>query len=349
MHRRETGSHKTDSTLLDRRDGTPVYPIAEKPVPSDPEIGEYLSPTQPSSPLPDFHPYRHERDMWGLTPIDQMVCRIEYRMMRYEGMYTPPTRKGTLIAPGNFGGFNWGSVSVDPDNGLLVAAPMLLAHRLLLLSQDDVVRAGPRAARVLRSDHPLVRMKKGIPAASQQKANPNNPFDQLRVKFFGLPSPFMSRLGTQIPCFEPPWARLAVIDLNTKQLLWSRPVGDMSKAGPFNLRSGLPIDVGTAVRAGTLTTRGGLTFISSTMDAKVRAYNLRTGAELWQHDLPGNGQSTPMSFLSGKSGRQMIIVTVPNPSWRYPRDPVTNEYLDSQAIRDGKGGYVIAYALGNRG
>lgn len=335
-----------DIFLLDRRDGTPVYPIEERPVPGNPEIGEFLSPTQPFSPLPNFHPYRYEKDMWGLTPIDQMLCRIEYRLMRYEGMYTPPTRKGTLVAPGNFGGFNWGSVSVDPDNGLLVAAPMLLAHRLLLVTPEDVAKAGPRAAKLLGEDHPAVRMKETDPWPEYREPRADDPYDQRRVRYFGLPMPFMSRLGTDVPCFEPPWSRLAVIDLNTKQLLWSRPVGDMSKAGPFNLRSGLPIDVGTAVRAGTLTTRGGLTFISSTMDAKVRAYNLRTGAKLWQADLPGNGQSTPMSFLSEKSDRQILVVTVPNPSWRYPRDPKTNEYLDSRSPRDGKGGYVIAYALG---
>ncbi len=330
--------------LLDRRDGTPVYPIEERKVPGDPEIGDYLSPTQPFSSLPNFHPYRYEKDMWGLTPIDQLVCRIEYRRMRYEGMYTPPTRQGTLVAPGNFGGFNWGSVSIDPDNGLLVAAPMLLAHRVMLFSQDDVRAAGPRAARLVGEDHPVLK-KAATGSAKPGGAPAGNPYDQLRVKYFGLPMPFMSILGTQVPCFEPPWSRLAVIDLNANTLLWSRPVGDMSQAGPFNLRSGLPITVGTAVRAGTLTTRGGLTFLSSTMDAKVRAFDLRTGKELWQSPLPGNGQSTPMSFLSRRSGRQMLVVTVPNPSWRYPRDPVLNDYLDSQAVRDGKGGYVIAYAL----
>ncbi|MCK0127549.1 PQQ-binding-like beta-propeller repeat protein [Erythrobacter sp. F6033] len=331
--------------LLDRRDGTPVHPIPEVDVPQDPELGDFLSPTQPQSPLPNFHPYRYEADMWGLTPIDQMVCRIEYRMMRYEGMFTPPTRGGTLLAPGNFGGFNWGSVSVDADNGLLIAAPMLLAHRVLLATPEQVQEVGPRAAAVLGEDHPAVRMDENAPIQDLPEVDPNDPFDQMRVKYFGIPMPFMSRLGTAIPCFEPPWARIAVIDLNTKELLWSRPVGDMSAAGPFNLRSGLPIDVGTAVRAGTLTTRGGLTFISSTMDAKVRAYNVRTGEEEWASDLPGNGQSTPMSYRAPQSGRQTLIVTVPNPSWRYPRDPATNEYLDSQSVRDGKGGYVIAYAL----
>ena len=135
-----------------------------------------------------------------------------------------------------------------------------------------------------------------------------------------------------------------MIDLNTKELLWSRPAGDMRNSGPFGLRSGLPIDVGTAIRAGTMTTRGGLTFLSSTMDSSVRAFDVRTGEEKWAADLPGNGQSTPMTFTD-TNGRQYLIVTVPNPSWIYPRDPATGKYLDSTTPRDGQGGYVIAYAL----
>ena len=90
----------------------------------------------------------------------------------------------------------------------------------------------------------------------------------------------MSRAGTQVPCFEPPWSRLAVMDLNTKELLWSRPVGSMKNSGPFNWRTGLPFQVGTPIRAGTLTTRGGLIFLSSTMDSTVRAFDLRDGQVL---------------------------------------------------------------------
>lgn len=339
-----------DIFLLDRRDGTPVYPIEERPAPQGAEPGEYLSPTQPASPLPNFHPYRYEKDMWGLTPIDQLVCRIEYRTMNYEGMYTPPSvpeglKTGTMLYPGNFGGFNWGSVSVDADNGLLVAAPMMLAHRLVLVTPEQVAAAGPRAALLLGGNHPAVHKDVDAPLPEMGEPDPGDPYDHRRIQYYGLPMPFMSNLGTHVPCFEPPWSQIAVIDLNTKELLWSRPAGDMSSSGPFNIRSGIPYEVGTAVRAGTLTTRGGLTFLSSTMDKKVRAYDVRTGEEKWRADLPGNGQSTPMSYRSSKNGRQYLIVTVPNPTWRYPRDPVTNKYVDSYDVRDGKGGYVIAYAL----
>jgi quinoprotein glucose dehydrogenase/quinate dehydrogenase (quinone) len=331
--------------LLDRRDGSPVHPIEERVVPQDPVIDEYLSATQPFSPLPNFHPHRFEKDMWGLTPVDQMVCRIMYKGMRYDGLFTPPTPGGSLAAPGNFGGFNWGSVSVDADNGILIAAPMLLAHRLIAVTPERVAEAGPKAALLLGEEHPAVVMDVNAVKPAPRDIDINDPFDHLRIKYYGLIMPFMSILGTQVPCFEPPWSRIAAIDLNTKELLWSRPLGSMKDSGPFGIRSGLPFDVGTAVRAGTLTTRGGLTFISSTMDSTVRAYDIRTGELKWSDALPGNGQATPMSYISKNNGKQYLIVTVPNPSWRYPRDPNNKTYSDSQSVVDGKGGYVIAYAL----
>ena len=331
--------------LLDRRDGTPVFPIEERPVPQDPVEGEYLSPTQPFSPLPDFHPYRHEKDMWGLTPLDQLLCRVEYKMMRYEGLFTPPTTSGTLTTPGNFGGFNWGSVSVDADNGILIAAPMLLAHRLLAVSPERVAEAGPRAALLLGEEHPAVRMDENAPMPQQRDPDPADPYDHVRIRYYGLILPFMSRVGTHVPCFEPPWSVIAAIDLNTNELLWKRPLGSMKDSGPFGWRSGLPFNVGVPVRAGTLTTRGGLTFMSSTMDSTVRAFDVRTGEIHWSAELPGSGQATPMTYLSKNNGKQYLIVTVPNPGWRYPRDPATNTYTDSKSVVDGKGGYVIAYAL----
>lgn len=120
----------------------------------------------------------------------------------------------------------------------------------------------------------------------------------------------------------------------------------MKKSGPFGWRSGLPFQVGTPLRAGTMTTRGGVTFISSTMDETVRTFDLRTGKVLWKEDLPGNGQSTPMTYMSQKNGKKYLIVTVPNPSWLYPQDPNNGTYTDSRSIKDGEGGYIIAYSIG---
>jgi quinoprotein glucose dehydrogenase len=52
--------------------------------------------------------------MWGVTPFDQMLCRINFKSLRYDGMYTPPSLQGSIVYPGNFGVFDWGGISVDP-------------------------------------------------------------------------------------------------------------------------------------------------------------------------------------------------------------------------------------------
>lgn len=181
--------------------------------------------------------------------------------------------------------------------------------------------------------------------------DPDNPFDHRRIGYYGVTLPFMSRFtlpllgNTQVPCFEPPWSRLAVIDLKSGEQLWSRPVGSMRLSGPFGWRNGLPFEVGTPVRAGTLTTRGGLIFMSSTMDSTIRAVDIANGGVLWSQRLPGSGQATPMSYFDKRLQKQIVVATVPNPSWRYPRDPATGSYTDSKSVKDGLGGYVIAYAL----
>ncbi len=54
-------------------------------------------------------------DMWGATMFDQLVCRVMFHQMRYEGIFTPPSEQGTLVFPGNLGMFEWGGISVDPN------------------------------------------------------------------------------------------------------------------------------------------------------------------------------------------------------------------------------------------
>lgn len=359
--------------LLDRRTGVPIYETPEQAVPQNPEQGEFVTATQPFSPLPHFRDDRTEKDMWGLTPLDQLHCRIELKKMRYEGHFTPPMRGGggygdaeetwggSFQYPGNAGGFNWGSVSVDADNGLLVAAPMTMGNRIVLRSLEDRAAMAASAAerRAARDEHagPQQPAAGGGPggrrggqpdparAAHQQK------YDQNRVLYLGDTSPFMSdwrlpipflNVGTNLPCFEPPYGMIGVIDLNTNKLLWKRPFGSMKESGPFGIGTGLPFMVGTPLQSASMTTRGGLIFHAGAMDSTIRAFDLRTGEVKWQSDLPGSAHATPMSYL-GKDGRQYVVVTIPNPSWRYPRTGGNSEPTD------GAGGWVIAYALPKTG
>jgi quinoprotein glucose dehydrogenase len=163
-----------------------------------------------------------------------------------------------------------------------------------------------------------------------------------------LPLPFLKNgsqsFGKDVPCYEPPYGQIGVIDLNTNKLLWKHPIGSMMDSGPFGFSSGLDITVGTPVQGASVTTRGGLIFHGGAMDKTIRAYDLRTGKTLWSSLLPGSAHASPMSYMTSR-GKQYIVLTVPNPSWRYPR-PAPGQ---ADGPSDNEGGYVIAYALPETG
>ena len=64
--------------------------------------------------------------MWGATMYDQLVCRVMFHQLRYEGTFTPPSLQGTLVFPGNLGMFEWGGIAVDTDRQIAVANPIAL-------------------------------------------------------------------------------------------------------------------------------------------------------------------------------------------------------------------------------
>jgi quinoprotein glucose dehydrogenase/quinate dehydrogenase (quinone) len=115
----------------------------------------------------------------------------------------------------------------------------------------------------------------------------------------------------------------------------------MYDSGPFGWRTRLPFTVGTPLQSGSVTTRGGLIFHAGAMDMAIRAYDVRTGEVRWSDRLPGSAHATPMTYLSPKTGKQYVVVTVPNPTWQYPRP----RGPDADVPTDDRGGYVIAYAL----
>ena len=341
--------------LLDRRDGTPIWPatecpdgsaassLGECPVPQNPAPGDWTSPVQPFSGLPNFREPRTEKDMWGLTPLDQLYCRIEFKKMRYEGHFTPPmpgggvmgrdeTWGGTFQYPGNQGGFNWPSVSVDAENGLLIAQPMMLGNRIYLMTAEEsaIERAGGRQA---IDDHDF---SGGIVPPPAPDLTGQGSWDVDATRYVST-SRFTSKwkipftdIASDMLCFEPPYGVLTVIDLNNNQLLWKRPIGNMNDLGPFGLKPGLSMfEVGTPVYGGTMTTRSGLIFQVGTFDSTFRAIDLSSGKTLWSKRLRATSNGTPITYSRG--GRQYVVVSVPD-------DPDTGDPT-------GEGAHMIAFAL----
>lgn len=103
------------------------------------------------------------------------------------------------------------------------------------------------------------------------------------------------------PGIKPPWGTLNAVDLNNGKLLWKVPLGNE----PSVQKPGLP-QTGTEGYGGPLVTKGGLVFIANSKDAKMHAYDKRTGKLLWEAQLPVPGYATPATYRV--NGKQYVVI-----------------------------------------
>lgn len=107
--------------VFDRTNGQPVFPIKEVPVPPSDLPGEVPWPTQPIPELPEPFARQHfdSSEVWGITPAKQSALMEKFRQVKYNAMFTPPSKSGVWIFPGFDGGGEWGGAAVDPETGIL--------------------------------------------------------------------------------------------------------------------------------------------------------------------------------------------------------------------------------------
>ncbi|UJW74106.1 glucose/quinate/shikimate family membrane-bound PQQ-dependent dehydrogenase [Rhizobium sp. SL42] len=267
-----------DIYVLDRRTGDPIIPVKEIPAPGGAIEDDFTSPTQPVSDL-SFRPKTMvESDMWGLSLIDQMMCRIAFHKLKYEGQYTPPSLEGTLVYPGNFGTFNWGSVAVDPERQVMFGMPTYLAFTSRLVPRSEIAPKGEG--------------EKG----SEQGLNRNE-----GAPYGVYMGPFLSPIG--IPCQAPPWGTVAGVDLRTGKVAYQHRNGTVYDMTPLPL----PLKVGVPGIGGPMITKGGVAFLGAAVDDYLRAYDLTSGEQLWEARLPAGGQATPMSYALD-NGKQYVVM-----------------------------------------
>ena len=259
--------------VLDEATGQPIWPVEERPVPQGGAEGEQLSPTQPfPTHTPALVPQRISADdAFGL--INRAACHDKLARARNEGLYTPPSTQGTVIFPSTGGGVNWGGVAFDPIHQILYANTLRLVHIVTLIPAAEA---------------------RGFKPASGEDFGPQ------RGAAFA-----MTRAIARSPvgglCNPPPWGVLVAVDLKAGTILWQSTMGTMEDLAPL----GLPFSWGTPVASGVLVTQGGLVF-SGALDAYLRAFDARTGAELWQGRLPVPGVANPMSYAW--QGEQYVAI-----------------------------------------
>ena len=262
--------------VLDEHTGQPVWPVEERPVPQGGVAGEQLSPTQP---FPTHVPALMRQrilpdDAFGLIPfIDRKVCREKLAPLRNDGLYTPPSLQGTIVYPMTGGGVNWGGAAFDPAHQIVYANVTHAAHIIKLIPAAD-------AANLKRPEGGDLGMQRGAP------------FAMTRTVATGLSGAL---------CNPPPWGELVAVDLKVGKILWHASVGTAEDHSPL----GIAFKTGTPLFSGVLVTAGGLVFTGA-LDAYLRAFDARSGAELWQGRLPVPAAANPMTYAW--KGEQYVLI-----------------------------------------
>lgn len=264
--------------ILNRETGQPVFPVEERPVPQEGALpGERLSPTQPFPVDKDMIVRRDltRDDMWGFTPWDKAKCRALFDSANWQGVFTPPSTRGTIFFPSFMGVNNWGGMAIDPVNQILVVNTTQV---------PAIVKMVPRK----ETDAMLARGERLLPS-------------------FGAPygntmMPMLSPFGA--PCVRPPWGTLLAIDLKTRKKMWEVPLGTTRDLAPWPLW----MKLGVPNMGGAVVTASGVVFIGATTDNFLRAFDIRTGRELWKGRLPAGGQATPVTYRLRQDGRQYVTI-----------------------------------------
>jgi quinoprotein glucose dehydrogenase len=266
--------------VFDRTNGQPVWPIEERPVPQSDAPGERTSPTQPfPTKPPSFDRQGFTRDdVIDFTPQVKEMALKALEGYRLGPLFTPPSvvdpqkgMKGTLTFPGS-GGANWEGGALDPETGYLYVAS------------------------ATRTDTALYGLTTPKP-------------DETDIQMIGTTSVAPTVQG--LPIVKPPWGRITAIDLNRGEIAWQIPNGDTPPAVKNHpLLKGVTLPpTGSPSRAGIVVTKT-LVFAGEGYEGqpKFRAYDKKTGATVWETDIPQSQTGLPMTYMH--RGKQYIVFAV---------------------------------------
>jgi quinoprotein glucose dehydrogenase len=295
------GSKTGHFFILNRETGKPIFGVEERPVPKSDVPGEDASPTQPFPVAPP--PLAQERidpAKIQASDSDRKWCVDHIAGLRSDGIFTPPSLRGSFIVPGNVGGMAWGGAAFDPNSHLVIIPVNNLAAEVRLIPRADFDRQEKAGAgRNIVGDWEFARQL-GTP--------------------YGMARRFLLAPGGA-PCMPPPFGTLNAIDADTAQIRWSVPLGQFPALGGG---SAAPASFGSISLGGPMVTAGGLVFMAGTIDAALRAFDIDTGKELWKATLPTSARSMPMTFRA-PNGRQYIVVSAGGHG--IPGGPPLGDYL----------------------
>jgi quinoprotein glucose dehydrogenase len=260
--------------VLNRLTGEPIFPIEERKVPQSDVPGEQSAPTQPYVPTPE--PTVPDR-FPGISTLADVAsfgqCSRDLKKLRYDGRYTPPSLQGSIAYPSTAGGVEWGGGAVDPHSGVYVVNSSYVAQIYRLIERKDYAEQAKQGS---KDDY------------YPQTGAPYGVYLHNFVNFLGM------------PCWNPPYGTLSAYDLNNGKLLWKKPFGEVQKWGFY-----MPESWGSVTIGAPLITKSGIIFIGASMDARVRAIDLKSGDVLWQAQVDAPAVANPATYVY--KGKQYVV------------------------------------------
>ncbi len=262
--------------IFDRLTGKPIFGVNEVPVANDNATpGDENWPTQPIPVKPPAiaRTTFTAEDLATVTPEHEKYCR---ELLASEGgaltggpfaQYGPKLR---VVFPGWTGGPNWGGGSFDPKLEYVFVGTKSLANLNKLVPRTD--------------------------GKGYRRVPPDKAPSHMGADFFWDGA-------KKWPCQKPPWGELVAINVNSGEIAWRVPLGSFEELDKLGVpKTGTPTNNG-----GSIATAGGLVFIGATVDGKFRAFDSRTGRELWVANLGVDVNSIPITW-KGRNGKQYVAV-----------------------------------------
>jgi quinoprotein glucose dehydrogenase len=273
--------------VFNRLTGEPLHEVEERPTPRSDDPAELAWPTQPFPvrPGPLARTSMTRDEIPNITPEQHAYCTNfwDQNNILVTGLYGRPLlTRGTLSFPSTLGGPNWGGPSWNPETGLFIVNVQNMGQYRAAgpAGRGFGVGAGPRP-----------------PAPAARPAAASGAAPAITQTGFN----YRIDANTVLPCTPTPWGELVAVDINKGEIVWRSPLGSIPGLGAEG------VDLGARNLGGNIQTAGGLVFVGASNDRQFRAYDSRTGEQLWSVELDASAHATPISYM-GKDGKQYIVV-----------------------------------------
>jgi len=297
--------------MFNRDTGEPLYGMTERPVPRSDNPSGYSWPTQPfpDTPPPIGRVGMTRADINKTTPEIEKFCTAfwDSNNIGPSELYSVPLKSNGLVTfPSSVGGPNWGPLSYNPELGyVFINLHNTGSYRAAGAPGRGFGDEGPGGGG--RGNNPAGAPANAPPGGGQPGGGPGGgrgggqggPGGRV-----GGPFAYVSPSGASMPCWAPPYGELVAVNVNTGKIAWKSTLGVTETAAEFGDTA---LHSGARNIGGSIATASGLIFIGATNDHRFRAFDARTGAELWTTTLPASAHSTPMTYM-GKDGVQYVVV-----------------------------------------